>query len=372
VLSKFICDRMDRRSLNIIVLQRWLKCCRPIPEPKRSLSNFELSRQAIHPLSTISEQFLHSRNPTVRPMPPLHTYSLSGFPPFLLKASQSNPYFSLMINLQKPLSLPKDPPIFPSKSSRLPFLQNNYLLNSEYLLLVVTAMFRSQLFESVIIKKICRRVSNVSDVEDSFCFFKSEQTDSACWTSLQIHLIYLFFRLRHLNFTVSNASSKSCLPRFFSLEWMSFTICLAIFLLAATPSPKIYSRLNHRAHQIRQTELSGDSFRGSNRKGRILYGLWTTVLHAFPVGKISLLEIGERTKGSSTLVNFSALTFFDSAPEHYIKLYSNYSLQTYPHLFISKIKTIFFLFLCVSILFSCRLKNLKSDIKTKRWLFLIL
>lgn len=143
VLSKFICDRMDRRSLNIIVLQRWLKCCRSILEPKLSLSNFEQSRQATHPLSTVSERSLHSRNPTVRPMPQLHTDGLSEFTPFLPKVLQSGPYFSLMTNLQKLLSLPKDLPIFPLKFSRLPFLQNYYLLNSGYLWLVVTTMFRS-------------------------------------------------------------------------------------------------------------------------------------------------------------------------------------------------------------------------------------
>jgi hypothetical protein len=56
-----------------------------------------------------------------------------------------------------------------------------------------------------------------------------------------------------------------------------------------------------------------------------------TVLHAFPVGEVGVVEIGERAEGSPALVDFPVLPLLHRAPEHYIKLYSNHPHATLSH-----------------------------------------
>lgn len=53
------------------------------------------------------------------------------------------------------------------------------------------------------------------------------------------------------------------------------------------------SRLILHARRILQTVQSGDSSQGSNRRGRILSYLHSTIFHAFAVGKVGVIEISK-------------------------------------------------------------------------------
>ena len=152
---------------------------------------------------------------------------------------------------------------------------------------------------------------------------------------------------------------------------MSFTIYLIISLLEEPLWPKIYWRLNRRVRQIRQIRPSGENFRGSNRRERILCGLSTTVLHAFSVRKVSVVKIGEGSKSSSFLINFPVLTFFEGTPEHYIKLYSNLSLHGFFQMIFLSLKRNIFLIVCVSIDYISLLMKPNLKWKQLRSIFMI-
>jgi hypothetical protein len=99
-------------------------------------------------------------------------------------------------------------------------------------------VFRRESFESIVVEEVGGRVPDVRDIEDAFGLLEGEEADGASGTGLEVELVDLFLCLRDLSSTVSKASSKSALPRFFSFEWMSFTICGRAFtrnLLTSLP-----------------------------------------------------------------------------------------------------------------------------------------